>query len=166
MNSEKSFGFCFGQEKKQNKKVLLCALTNSSVSIFMKNEYAILPDRIKAAVIDGILLIAAMYAVSEILNLFENVPNYVRISIAVILFLLYDPFFTSHYGGTIGHSFSKITVRKDIDGENHIGFTSALLRFIIKISLGWFSLLTVTGNKKKKAIHDFVVNSVVMNENP
>lgn len=119
---------------KKNKKILLCALTNSSVSIFMKNEYAILPDRIKAAVIDGILL--------------------------------YDPFFTSHYGGTIGHSFSKITVRKDIDGENHIGFTSALLRFIIKISLGWFSLLTVTGNKKKKAINDFVVNLVVMNENP
>ena len=97
----------------------------------MKNEDAIFPDRIKAVVIDGILL--------------------------------YDPFFTSHYGGTIGHSFSKITVRKDIDRENHIGFTSALLRFIIKISLGWFSLLTVTGNKKKKAIHDFVVNSVVIN---
>lgn len=130
----------------------------------MKNEYAILPDRIKAAVIDGILLIAAMYAASEILNIFENVPNYIRISIAISLFILYDPFFTSQYGGTIGHSFSKITVRKDIDRENYIGFPSALLRFILKISLGWISLLTVTGNKKKKAIHDFVVNSVVVNE--
>ena len=130
----------------------------------MKNEYAILPDRIKAAVIDGILLIAAMYAASEILNIFENVPNYIRISIAISLFILYDPFFTSQYGGTIGHSFSKITVRKDIDRENYIGFPSALLRFILKISLGWISLLTVTGNQKKKAIHDFVVNSVVVNE--
>ena len=130
----------------------------------MKNEYAILPDRIKAAVIDGILLIAAMYAASEILNIFENVPNNIRISIAISLFILYDPFFTSQYGGTIGHSFSKITVRKDIDRENYIGFPSALLRFILKISLGWISLLTVTGNQKKKAIHDFVVNSVVVNE--
>lgn len=130
----------------------------------MKNEYAILPDRIKAAVIDGILLIATMYAASEILNIFENVPNYIRISIAISLFILYDPFFTSQYGGTIGHSFSKITVRKDIDRENYIGFPSALLRFILKISLGWISLLTVTGNQKKKAIHDFVVNSVVVNE--
>ena len=130
----------------------------------MKNEYAILPDRIKAAVIDGILLIAAMYAASEILNLFENVPNYIRISIAAILFLLYDPFFTSQYGGTIGHSFSNITVRKDIDRENHIGFPAALLRFLLKISLGWISLLTVTGNIKKKAIHDFAVNSVIVYE--
>ena len=105
-----------------------------------------------------------MYAASEILNIFENVPNYIRISIAISLFILYDPFFTSQYGGTIGHSFSKITVRKDIDRENYIGFPSALLRFILKISLGWISLLTVTGNKKKKAIHDFVVNSVVVNE--
>ncbi|WP_299322338.1 RDD family protein [uncultured Maribacter sp.] len=130
----------------------------------MTKEYALLPDRIKAAVIDGILLIVAMYAVSEILSLFENVPNYVRISIAILLFLLYDPIFTSQFDGTIGHSYSKIMVKKDAITEQNINLVPALFRFLIKFSLGWVSLLTVTGNQKKKALHDLVVNSVVLRE--
>ena len=128
----------------------------------MKEKYAILPDRIKAAFIDGIILIAAMYATSEILSLFDNVPNLVRIVAAVILFLLYDPFFTSRYGGTIGHSYSRISVKKDTDSTKNISFPIALVRFVLKAFLGWLSLLTVTANKKKKAIHDFVANSVVL----
>ena len=130
----------------------------------MNKNYAFLPERIKAAVIDGILLIVAMYAVSEILSLFENVPNYVRISIAVLLFLLYDPIFTSQFGGTIGHSYNKIMVKKDAITEQNINLVPALFRFLIKFSLGWVSLLTVTGNQKKKALHDLVVNSVVLRE--
>ena len=130
----------------------------------MNKNYAFLPERIKAAVIDGILLIVAMYAVSEILSLFENVPNYVRISIAILLFLLYDPIFTSQFGGTIGHSYSKIMVKKDAVTEQNINLVPALFRFLIKFSLGWVSLLTVTGNQKKKALHDLVVNSVVLRE--
>ncbi|MDO1512422.1 RDD family protein [Maribacter confluentis] len=134
------------------------------MQVLTKSDYAILPDRIKAAIIDALLLIAAMYAASELLNLFDNVPNYVRIVIAVLLFILYDPLFTSQFGGTIGHSFSNITVRKDTDRENYIGFPSALVRFIFKFTLGWVSLLTVTGNKKKKAVHDYIANSVVVTD--
>lgn len=130
----------------------------------MEENYAILPDRVKAAVIDGIILIAAMYATSEILNLFEKVPNYVRIVAAVFLFVLYDPIFTSQFGGTIGHSYSKINVKKDSDRTTNISLPAAVLRFILKASLGWLSLLTVTGNEKKKAIHDLAVNSVVLEE--
>jgi len=130
----------------------------------MQNQYAILPQRIKAAIIDGIVLTAAMYAASEILNQFENVPNHVKITIAVFLFVLYDPFFTSRFGGTIGHSYSNITVRKDGEGNQKINFFAALLRFLIKALLGWISLLTVTENEKRKALHDMAVNSVVLNE--
>lgn len=128
----------------------------------MKENYAILPDRVKATVIDGIVLIAAMYATSEILDLFENVPTYVRIVAAIFIFILYDPILTSKYGGTIGHSYSKINVKKDSDRATNISFPAALLRFVLKASLGWLSLLTVTGNEKKKAIHDLAVNSVVL----
>ncbi len=130
----------------------------------MEENYAILPDRIKAAIIDGIVLIAAIYAISEILNIFENVPGFIRIFAAIIVFLLYDPFFTSKYGGTIGHSYSKISVKKDSDTKKNISFSNALLRFILKASLGWLSLLTVTGNDRKKAIHDMAARSVVLED--
>ena len=132
----------------------------------MTANYALLPSRIKAAVIDGLVVIAAMYAVSEILALFENVPTYVRISAFIMIFVLYDPFFTSMYGGTIGHSYSKITVRRDADLTSYIPFPAAMVRFILKALLGWLSLLTVTGDKKKKAIHDIAVKSVVVESTP
>ncbi len=128
----------------------------------MKKEYAILPDRIKAAVIDSCILIITMYTASETLNLLEFVPDYARITIAILFFVLYDPFFTSYLGGTIGHTFSNITVKKDTNRDKNISLPKAFLRFFIKMALGWVSMLTVTGNDKNKAIHDIAIDSVVL----
>jgi uncharacterized RDD family membrane protein YckC len=128
----------------------------------MQPIYATLPDRVKAAVIDGFLLIVAMYAISEILSSFDNVPNYVRIILAIIVFLLYDPFFTSFYGGTIGHSYSNIEVKKLSNHRDKISFPIAIVRFLAKAGLGWLSLLTVAGNEKKMAIHDHLAQSVLL----
>lgn len=128
----------------------------------MSKTYAILPDRIKAVVIDSVIVVAAMYGVSEAFTLFEDVPDAVRIVSFVFVFILYDPLFTSLNGGTIGHTFSNIGVRQQNNLDKKIAFPSAVLRFLVKSFLGWLSLLTVTSNDKKKAIHDLVVNSVVI----
>jgi len=128
----------------------------------MTNQYARLFDRVKAAFIDAIVLLGMMYAVTELFALFDNVPVFVRALAATFIFFLYDPIFTSFYGGTIGHSFCKLGVRKDEDLDANISFASAIIRFILKFFLGWISLLTITGNDKKKAIHDFAVKSVVI----
>jgi uncharacterized RDD family membrane protein YckC len=128
----------------------------------MVKDYPLLLDRVKASFIDAIVLIAMMYAASEIFALFDSVPNYVRIITSIFIFLLYDPLLTSFYGGTIGHSFSNIGVRKDDNLDEYISLPIAVVRFVLKALLGWISLLTVTGNEKKKAIHDFAANSVVI----
>lgn len=130
----------------------------------MEIKYAILLSRIKAAFIDSIIIVGSMFLFSEILSNFESVPNYVRIVLFIFIFFLYDPIFTSIYGGTIGHSKAGITVRNESNPENTISFPFALLRFALKFSLGWLSLLTVTGNTKRKAIHDYVANSIVIEE--
>ena len=44
----------------------------------------------------------------------------------------------------------------------NISFPFALVRYLLKMFLGWISLLTITANDKKKAIHDFVAKSVVI----
>ncbi len=128
----------------------------------MNVTYAILPSRIKAVVIDSIILIAAMYGTSEVFSLFDEVSNTLRIFSFVLIFLVYDPFFTSAFGGTIGHSYSNISVKREKDLDRNISFPMAVIRYVLKTFLGWISLLTVTGNDKRKAIHDFVVNSVVI----
>lgn len=131
----------------------------------MSKEYAILPSRVKAVVIDSIIIIAAMYIVSELFAFFENISNALRITCFVFIFIIYDPLFTSFFGGTIGHTYSKITVKRENNPDKNISFLMALIRFLLKTTLGWFSLLTVTSNEKRQAIHDFVVKSVVLESN-
>lgn len=130
----------------------------------MEIKYAVLLSRVKAATIDSIIIVGFMFLISEILSAIETVPNYVRITLFVFIFILYDPIFTSIYGGTIGHSKAGITVRNENNPEKKISFPYALLRFLLKVTLGWISLLTVTGNEKRKAIHDFAANSIVIEE--
>ena len=130
----------------------------------MKIEYANLLDRVKAAVVDSIIIIAMMFAASEILALFDTVPNFVRILLFLFIFVLYEPLFISIYGATIGHSKIGVSVRKDSDITKKVSFPVAVIRFLAKAFLGTFSLFTVTGNDKRKAIHDFVANSVVIKD--
>ena len=131
----------------------------------MEINYALLPSRVKAAVIDGIILIASLYLITEVFTLFDNVPNYVRMIAFILIFILYDPIFTSFLGATIGHSYSGIKVKKEDNPSENINFLNAIIRFVTKVFLGWISLLTVTSNEKKKAIHDLIVGSIVIEEN-
>ncbi|SCY40755.1 RDD family protein [Nonlabens sp. Hel1_33_55] len=137
-------------------------MESNSISDKIIIEYASIPDRVKAAVIDGILIIGAMYGASQLLGNFENVPDAIRIAIAVILFLLYEPLMVSLFGGTIGHMFSDITVRQENQPHENINFFKALVRWIIKVLLGWLSLVTISMTKNKKAVHDMAVQSIVI----
>lgn len=127
----------------------------------MNKKYARLSTRVKAAVLDGIVLMILIYSATEILNLFDTVSNYVRISIFIFIFLLYEPLLVSIFGATVGHFFSDIVVKKAKDEKKNISFPVAVIRFILKATLGWLSLLTINGSEKAQAIHDSVVNSVV-----
>ncbi len=127
-----------------------------------EKNYPVLMDRVKAALIDSMFLIGEIILASYIFSLFENVPDYAKIIVFVFIFLLYDPLFTSLFGGTIGHMIMNIRVKRSRNEERNILFPLAIIRFIVKVFLGWLSLLTVTGNNKKKAIHDMVVGSVVI----
>lgn len=119
-------------------------------------------DRIKAIMTDGIVVVVYMFVASYIFSLFESVPDNARIIAFVFIFLLYDPIFTSLFGGTIGHMMLGIRVKRESDEQKNILFHKAIPRYLVKVLLGWVSLLTVSGNKKRKAIHDFLVGSVVV----
>ena len=119
-------------------------------------------DRIKAIMTDGIVIVVYMFVASYIFSLFESVPDNARIIAFVFIFLLYDPIFTSLFGGTIGHMMLGIRVKRESDEQKNILFHKAILRYLVKVLLGWVSLLTVSGNKKRKAIHDYLVGSVVV----
>ncbi len=118
--------------------------------------------RIKAALTDYLILLALIFSVSFIFKEFDHVPNYARIIAFVFIFLLYDPLLVSLFGGTIGHHFNGIKVRREENEKKNIFFHLALIRYIIKVFLGWISFFTINGNQKVKAIHDLAVGSIVI----
>jgi uncharacterized RDD family membrane protein YckC len=59
-----------------------------------------------------------------------------------------------------------IRVKRESNEMKNILFTLAILRFVVKASLGLISLLTISGNNNGKAIHDYLVGSVVVYANP
>jgi len=127
-----------------------------------ENNYPGVFDRVKAIVTDGLVIVVFMFVASYAFSLFETVPDNARIIAFVFIFLLYDPLFTSIFGGTIGHMILGIRVKRASNEEKNILFPLAIPRYIVKVLLGWISLLTVSGNEKRKAIHDFLVGSVVV----
>jgi uncharacterized RDD family membrane protein YckC len=125
-------------------------------------NYVGVTDRVKAVLADSAVIITFMFIVSYAFSLFEYVPVNARIIAFVFIYLLYDPLFTSIFGGTIGHFIIGIRVKREKDQMKNILFPLAIIRFLAKVSLGWISLLTVMGSKKRKAIHDKLVGSVVL----
>jgi len=128
----------------------------------MTSIYPGIFQRVKAVVIDWLVLVLFMMLVTFPFSFFENVPNEVCIAAFVFIFILYDPLFTSIFGGTIGHLIIGLRVVKSKDESQNIFFPFAVIRFVLKTLLGWVSLLTVRGSNDNKAIHDSVVGSIVV----
>ena len=125
-------------------------------------NYPNVTDRVKAVMADSVVIIIFMFIITYIFSAFENVPDNARIIAFIFIFFLYDPIFTSSFGGTIGHMMFGLRVKRDKNPSKNILFPLAIIRFFVKAFLGWISLLTVSGNKKRKAIHDSLVGSVVV----
>ncbi|WP_163717710.1 RDD family protein [Mangrovibacterium lignilyticum] len=125
-----------------------------------ENNYPGVSLRVKAVVSDSIVIVILIVAATYLLESFDNTPGYVR-GIAFVALFLYDPLMTSLAGGTIGHLLFGIRVKRQNNQQRNMLFPLALLRYVVKVAMGWVSLLTVMYNKKGKAIHDMVVGSVV-----
>lgn len=125
------------------------------------NEYPLLIDRIKSTMIDTVLLIALMFICSKALGGPPDSAGGVRAVCFVTVFVLYDPLCTA-FGCTVGNYFIKIRVRRNDDHSKRINFFFALIRYIVKVLLGWISFLTIHSNRERRAIHDMAAGSVMV----
>lgn len=128
----------------------------------VENHYPGVSDRVKAAFMDSFVMVAIMLMFTYIFSIFDNVPDLVRMIAFIFTFGLYDPLFTSLFGGTIGHMLLGIRVKRENNQRKNILFPLAIIRYVAKVLLGWISLLTVGSNGKSKAIHDLIAGSLVV----
>jgi uncharacterized RDD family membrane protein YckC len=130
-----------------------------------EKKYPGVLDRVKAMTIDGIVVLGLILGITYVFSLFEYVSDTAKIIAFVFIFILYDPIFTSIFGGTIGHFIFGIRVKRKTNEMKNLIFPLAILRFLVKVLLGWVSLLTVTSNEKRRAIHDYLAGTVVVYAN-
>ena len=125
-------------------------------------KYGTLINRLKAILIDALVLVGLCMIATAIFSRIGYVSDTVRMVVFIFIFLLYDPLFTSIFGATIGHLIIGLKIRRAKDNTRKLIFPMALIRFIIKGTLGFISLMTISITKKNRAIHDIVAGSVVL----
>jgi uncharacterized RDD family membrane protein YckC len=124
-------------------------------------EYPSLSDRVQSTFIDSIFILMMMFVFASILDKYENPPDWIRIVLFFGLWAIYEPLCTT-LGFTIGNYIKGIRVRQYSNTKKRINFFQALLRYIIKILLGWISFLTIHMTTEKRAIHDMAAGSVMI----
>lgn len=124
-------------------------------------EYPLLGDRVQSTFIDTILIVIMLFIIASVLDRYENTPVGVRIALFAGLWVVYEPLCTS-LGCTAGNYIKKIRVRQSDDTGKRINILQALVRYILKIALGWVSFLTIHSNKERRAIHDPGAGSVMI----
>jgi uncharacterized RDD family membrane protein YckC len=127
----------------------------------MQEQYPELKDRIQSTFIDMLLVVMLMFVFASVLDKFENVPDWLRIVLFVFLFIAYEPICTS-LGFTVGNYIKGIRVKKESDSTRKINIFQAIIRYILKIALGWVSFITIHSNPKRQALHDLAVGSVMI----
>jgi len=68
-------------------------------------------------------------------------------------------------GGTLGHHVLGIRVANKNTAKN-INIIAAIVRFVVKIVLGLFSIISIFITRQHQAIHDSLVGSIVILKNP
>lgn len=123
-------------------------------------DYPTLIRRYASSLIDALLLLVFFLAIMLVLDSIENSQT-LKIIIIGLTMLLYEPIFVS-VKCTAGQYITGIRVISSKDPGAKINILHSELRYITKIILGWLSFLTIMSNTRKRAIHDFVGESVVV----
>jgi len=131
----------------------------------MEPEYPELKTRVQSTFIDVILMILLMFAAAWILDKAgvgdEEENGMMKAIIFISIWGIYEPLSTT-FGATLGNYLMKIRVRKAGATGKKLNLFQAFIRFAFKFSLGWLSFLTIHFNAQRRAIHDIVADSVML----
>ena len=108
----------------------------------MEDQYPQLVVRFQSIFIDTVFIIILMIIAYLILDSIPGAPDWLRIVIFLGIFIFYEPLCLT-FGCTIGNYVRQIRVKKFSDSSSRINFYHAMLRFVVKVCLGWLSFITV-----------------------
>lgn len=127
----------------------------------MSTQYPRTIFRIKAALIDVVLILVLFITLSYAFDSLGQVADWIKVLVYVLVFYFYEPYWVGFYGGTLGHKIMGIEVRMMNDPNKRIGFPISILRFLVKAALGWISFLISYTREDSRCIHDLVCGTAV-----
>lgn len=128
----------------------------------MEIEYPSILRRYFSTFIDGLFITGMLILWAYLLDSENTTATTVRMGIILFMFFVYEPIFTAYFC-TLGQKMTGIRIRKFSTGKK-ISIVQAYLRIVVKILLGILSFFTIPFTKNNRAIHDFVVGSLVIYE--
>ena len=144
--------------------VLDSSFITAPVETAVKDErsyrYPVVLTRYKASFIDTGLFLFVMVVTMVVFGDSEY-RSPVMISLAAVFFLIYNPLLIV-FSATVGQRVMNIRVRSYDDPSQPIQLWQSYLRIVVKAGLGWISLISVLINSEKRAIHDLIATSVVV----
>ena len=123
--------------------------------------YATLPRRIKASIVDSVVLLTLMIISPVVIGLW--IPRGTGLSGAAMFAppLFLEPLLISYLGFTLGQYLFGIRVVR-IDGGGHCPLAPSFLRYLTKTVLGGVSVAYMLFSRKHQAIHDHVASTLVV----
>ncbi|GAB5526825.1 MAG: hypothetical protein Roseis2KO_46970 [Roseivirga sp.] len=118
--------------------------------------------RIKASLLDAVLMLAMFTIASYIIDANGGAPSWLRILLLGGTIYLYDPLMVALFRGTLGHKFMGLRVVRFSDHQKRVNPLLAAVRFAIKYFLGFISIIFCYVREDRRALHDLVCNSHVV----
>ena len=127
----------------------------------MHYEYPTLLERIQSLFIDTLAIILLLFALVSWLDHYPTLPDGIRVLFFVLVIGLYEPLCTA-LGCTAGNYIKGIRVRKVANPAQRIPLHLAIVRYGVKMALGWISFVTIHSNPERRALHDLASGSVMI----
>jgi uncharacterized RDD family membrane protein YckC len=123
--------------------------------------YATLPRRIKASIIDGVVLMALFILCPLAIGTMTGSETGLNAIAMYTPPLLLEPFLISYLGFTLGQYIFGIQVIRLDNGEK-CPLVASFARYYTKLLLGSLSMVYMLFSKKHQAIHDHVAKTLVV----
>jgi uncharacterized RDD family membrane protein YckC len=123
--------------------------------------YPGLPLRMKAGIIDGIIIISLAISLPMLTSQIEGVPPLLNFIALLGPLLLLEPCLISFRGATLGQSWYGMSV-VDVHTMERCPLPRAFLRYVVKVILGVVSSVYMFFSHRCQAIHDLLAGTVVV----
>ncbi|SRR6266568_6485564 len=124
-------------------------------------RYATLPRRIKASILDGVVLLALIILFPLIIGTLSGRDTWLNTIVMFTPPLLLEPFLITFLGFTLGQYIFGIQVVR-LDNGGKCPLVASFARYFTKTLLGSLSIVYMLFSKKHQAIHDHLAKTLVV----